>query len=300
MGPDLLGQREWLLRNANRFDVAIFMTYLYSTTTSGLPALARVLPTVLQPTAHDEPPFRIGVMDPVFRLADAMLFFTPEEQAVVEKRFGFSPAGAVVGMGIGLDQVGDPRKFRSRYSLGDSEYLLYAGRVDPMKGAIELADFFIAFKNRNPGPLKLVVAGEQLVSLPEHPDIVFTGFLDEGLKHDALAGALALAQPSYFESFSIVLCESWVQGRPALVQAGCEVLAGQARRSGGAVPYRGFAEFEAALLRLLQDPDGAAEMGRRGREYVESNYEWGTVIDGVEAVVEDALRLFAQRRATSA
>jgi glycosyltransferase involved in cell wall biosynthesis len=169
-----------------------------------------------------------------------------------------------------------------------------------MKGAIELADFFIAFKNRNPGPLKLVVAGEQLVSLPEHPDIVFTGFLDEGLKHDALAGALALAQPSYFESFSIVLCESWVQGRPALVQAGCEVLAGQARRSGGAVPYRGFAEFEAALLRLLQDPDGAAEMGRRGREYVESNYEWGTVIDGVEAVVEDALRLFAQRRATSA
>ena len=300
MGPDLLGQREWLLRNANRFDVAIFMTYLYSTTTSGLPALARVLPTILQPTAHDEPPFRIGMMDPVFRLADAMLFFTPEEQAVVEKRFGFSPAGAVVGMGIDLDQVGDPRKFRSRYSLGDSEYLLYAGRVDPMKGAIELADFFIAFKNRNPGPLKLVVAGEQLVSLPEHPDIVFTGFLDEGLKHDALAGALALAQPSYFESFSIVLCESWVQGRPALVQAGCEVLAGQARRSGGAVPYRGFAEFEAALLRLLQDPDGAAEMGRRGREYVESNYEWGTVIDGVEAVVEDALRLFAQRRATSA
>lgn len=300
MGPDLSDQRSWLLRNASRFDVAIFMTYLYSTTTIGLPTLARLVPTVLQPTAHDEPPFRIGIMDPVFRLADAMLFFTPEEEAVVKHRFGFHPPGQVVGMGIDMDPVGEPQRFRDRFGLGQSEYVLYAGRVDPMKGAIELAEFFVAFKRRNPGNLKLVVAGEQLVPLPEHPDIVFTGFLDETTKHDALAGAVALVQPSYFESFSIVLCESWVQRRPALVQAGCEVLAGQARRSGGAIPYRGFAEFEIALLRLLHDPQGATEMGERGHQYVAANYGWGTVVDGVETVAQAAIDRFRQRRATSA
>ncbi|MDA2989774.1 MAG: glycosyltransferase family 4 protein [Actinomycetota bacterium] len=297
MGPDLAEQRSWLIRNSERFDVAIFMTYLYSTTTAGLPAVARLLPTVLQPTAHDEPPFRIGIMDPVFRLADAMLFFTPEEQAVVENRFGFEPTGRVVGMGIDLGPIGQPQRFRHRFNLGGCDYLLYAGRVDPMKGAIELANFFIAFKERNPGDLKLVVAGEQVVPLPQHPDIVFSGFLDEESKHDALAGSLALAQPSYFESFSIVLCESWVQSRPALVQANCEVLAGQARRSGGAIPYRGFAQFEAALLRLLRDPAGTAALGRRGREYVERNYEWDTVVAGVESVIEAAQTRFGQRRA---
>lgn len=300
MGPDLTEQRSWLVKNAQRFDVAIFMTYLYSTTTAGLPTVAGLLPTVLQPTAHDEPPFRVGIMDPVFRLADAMLFFTPEEQAVVKDRFGFVPAGRVVGMGINLEPAGQPQRFRDRFNLGHSEYLLYAGRVDPMKGAIELANFFIAFKERNPGPLKLVVAGEQVVPLPDHADIVFVGFLDEESKHDALAGALALAQPSYFESFSIVLCESWVQRRPALVQANCEVLVGQAHRSGGAIPYRGFAQFEVALLRLLQDPVGATEMGHRGRHYVERNYDWKKVVAGVESVVETASNQFLQRRAIRA
>jgi hypothetical protein len=53
MGPDLVGQRQWLLANSHRFDVAIFMTYLYGSTTRGLPVLAGVIPTILQPTAHD-------------------------------------------------------------------------------------------------------------------------------------------------------------------------------------------------------------------------------------------------------
>ena len=94
--------------------------------------------------------------------------------------------------------------------------------------------------------------------------MIHVGFLDEETKRSALAGCLALLQPSYFESFSIVLCEAWLQGRPALVQGRSEVLEGQARRSGGAIPYRGFVEFEAALDLLLADPGLADRMGAGG------------------------------------
>ena len=45
----------------------------------------------------------------------------------------------------------------------------------------------------------------------------------------------------------MVLTESFAQRRPALVQRRCAVLEGHARRSGGALPYSGFAEFEAAV-----------------------------------------------------
>ena len=66
------------------------------------------------------------------------------------------------------------------------------------------------------------------------------------------------------------------------MQRACAVLAGQARRSGGAIPYRGFAEFEAAVDLLLEDRFLGARMAEAGRRYVESRYEWDTVLSHYE------------------
>lgn len=295
MGPELAGQRDWLRGNAGRFDVVVFMTYLYQTTTSGLPTVAGLVPTVLQPTLHKEPPLRARIYDSLFRLPDALMFFTPEERDVVRQRFKFEPVGNVTGIGLDLIDDADPRAFRETHGLGDRPYLLYVGRIDPVKGSKEAATFFAAYKQRNPGPLAFVVAGEVVRGLDPHPDVVCAGFLTEAQKRSAMAGSLALLQPSYFESFSIVLCEAWAQGRPALVQAACAVLDGQARRSQGAIPYRGFAEFEAALDVLTATPGLADAMGRNGHAYVEQNYRWPTVIERVEETLELAMTRFGKR-----
>ncbi|CAN5744993.1 hypothetical protein BH20VER1_BH20VER1_21090 [soil metagenome] len=42
-----------------------------------------------------------------------------------------------------------------------------------------------------------------------------------------------LLMPSYFESLSIVLLETWAVGRPAIVNAKAEVLKGHCARSNG-------------------------------------------------------------------
>lgn len=285
MGPQLAGYRRWLLTNLDRFDAVIHMTYMYSTTTSGLTVTAGRVPTILQPTAHDEPALWVRRFDTIFRLADAFMFFTPEERQIVADRFDFHPDGPVIGMGMDIHERADPAAFRRSHDLGDDPYLLYVGRIDTAKGALEAFRFFEAYKERNPGPLKFVLAGAAVFELPEHPDVIHVGFLDEETKRAALAGSLALIQPSYFESFSIVLCEAWLQGRPAIVQGRSEVLAGQAARAGGAVPYRGFAEFEAAVDLLLDDPDLGRRMGESGRRYVEDSYSWETVLDQVEQAV---------------
>lgn len=299
MGPELQGQRRWLRANSHRFDVAIAMTYMYATTTGALATLAGRVPLILQPTAHDEPAAWVRMYDARFRQADAMLFFTPEEQAFVRRRFSIDPPGVVAGIGIDLEDSADPGAFRREHGLGDDPFLVYVGRIDQAKGVYEAADFFRAFKDRNGGNVKLVLAGDAVGEVPTHPDIVHVGFLDEFAKRSAIAASLALLQSSYFESFSIVLCESWVQRRPALVQGGCTVLKGQAIRSGGAIPYRGFAEFEAALLRLLADPDLANAMGRSGRAYVEANYQWPTVLDRVEDTIAEATAAFGRRTGTT-
>jgi glycosyltransferase involved in cell wall biosynthesis len=296
VGPELDGHRAWLRSNASQFDAVIHMTYLYATTTTGLPLVAGRLPVVLQPTAHDEPSIRVQRFDTIVRLADSFIFLTPEEEAFVRRRFFLDPVGVVSGIGFDPQPQGDPSAIRARLGLGEDPYLVYVGRIDPAKGAVEAWHFFDAYKRRRGGRLKFVVAGEAVVELPPHPDVVSAGFLSEHDKRSLLAGSTALVQPSQLESFSIVLCEAWLQGRPALVHASSPVLVGQAMRSRGAIPYVGYARFEAAVDLLTADPGIGDALGAAGRRYVATNYSWPVVINRIEEAVELARARFEQRR----
>ena len=281
--PDLA---RWLARNAPRFDRVICFTYLYWTTDVALATLAGTVPIVLHPTVHDEPALRLSRFDRLFRAPDAFALSTPEEIGLIRRRFRIDPAGDVIGIGV---EVGDarPERFRAAHGVEDVPYLVYVGRIDEGKGAGELLDFFIEYKRRHPAdPLRLVMLGDALMSIPEHPDVVVAGFVDSQTRDDALAGALALAQPSFFESFSMVLTEAFAHGRPALVQGKCEVLRGHAMRSNAALPYEGFAEFECSVEMLRAQPELADAMGRAGREYVERDYRWDVVLDRYERLLE--------------
>lgn len=284
-GPLLSGLSPWLEDRISTYDAIVFFTYLYHPTWAGLHQVAGRVPTLLHPTAHDEPPLLLPIFDLLMQLPDAFGFLTEEEAALVESRFGTRQPSIVTGIGVDLTVSGEAERFRGAYGLGDEPFLLYAGRIDPHKGAVELFDFFAAFKARNPGPLKLVYVGEPVRPLPTHADVVVTGFVAESVKHDAFAASLALVHPSYFESFSMVLTEAWAHQKPALVQGRCAVLAGQAIRSGGGIPYCGFAEFEAALDLLLSSENLADRMGRAGRRYVEARYEWESVLEDYERFI---------------
>jgi glycosyltransferase involved in cell wall biosynthesis len=281
--PDML---RWLDSRSRSYDAVICVTYLYWTAWAALNKCAGVVPTLLHPTAHDEPALQLSLFNELFRLPDAFAFLTPEEQQLVAQRFPGAPDGRVVGVGVELGAEGDGDAFRRQFELGDRPYLCSVGRVDPAKGAAELLDFFIAYKQRNPSDLSLVLVGEPLMDIPERSDIMTTRFVDEATRNNAIAGALALVHPSYFESFSMVLTEAFAQRRPALVQGRCEVMLGHARRSGAALPYSGFAEFEAAVDILLERPELANAMGHAGRAYVEREYSWDLVMDRYEELLE--------------
>jgi glycosyltransferase involved in cell wall biosynthesis len=298
-GPQAPGIPRFLRHRASDYDVVVFITYLYWTAWAGLHAIAGSVPTILHPTAHDEPPLRYSIFNDVFRLPDALAFLTPEEAELVRSRFPGSPPGEVVGVGVDLDGVADPTEFRARWRIGDAPYLIYVGRVDPAKGASELLDGFLAYKDLHGGDVKLVFLGEALIDLPNREDIVVTGFVSSGERDAALAGALALAHPSYFESFSMALAEAFAQSRPALVQERSAVMAGHAARSGGAIPYSGFGEFEAAVTLLLERPELADELGRRGRAYVEREYAWPVVLDRYERLLASTVARLGGRVSAS-
>jgi glycosyltransferase involved in cell wall biosynthesis len=280
-GPLLPGLLPWLSRRAPTFDAVVFFTYLFYPTWAGLRATAGRVPTVLHATAHDEPPFWLPVYDLMLRLPDVYAWSTEEERDLLSRRGAGHVPGEVIGVGVDLDGAGpgDSSRFRASRGLGDRPYLLTLGRVAEGKGSTDLGAWFAAYKNRHPGPLTLVLAGEMESCLQAHPDIITTGRLTNQDRDDVLAGALALVQPSYFESYSMVLSEAWSLGKPALVQTRSAVLAGQARRSGGALCFDGFAEFEAALDLIIDEPNLAARLGAAGRRYVTERYSWDAVLD---------------------
>ncbi len=284
--PDLV---PWLTANVPGYDLCVFFTYLYTNTTSGLPVAARLRPVVFHPTAHHEPPLYLAALNPVFAMADAFGFLTEEEAGLVDRRFGIGRPSVVTGIGTDLDATGDGRRFRRDFELGDRPYLLYLGRLDSGKGADELHLFFRWYRKRHDTDLALVYLGDPVMPLPADDDIRVVGFLDEQHRRDAIDGCLALAQPSYFESFSMALTEAWAQRKPALVQGHCDVLHGQAMRSGGAIPFFDFEQFEVALERLEADDRLGIALGRAGREYVEQRYAWPAVMDRYEGLLREVL-----------
>lgn len=284
--PDLV---TWLDHNAHRFDCVSCYTYLYWTTWAALAKLRGRVPLLLHSTVHDEPPLRLSLFDAEFRAPDAFVMTTEEEIDLIRTRFHFDPPGAVVGIGVEVGTA-DPARFRAIYRLEDKPYLLYVGRIDAGKGALALVEFFIAYKDRHPDDdLVLVMVGDDLLQLPDRKDLIVTGFVDFQTRDDAIAGAFALAQPSFFESFSMILTEAFAFGRPAIVQGRCPVLSGHARRSNAAIPYDDFAEFECAVEMLRADPSLADAMGAAGKEYVEREYSWETVLDRYEALLDSTL-----------
>ena len=218
---------------------------------------AGAVPTLLHPTAHDEPPLHLSIFDEVFRLPDALAFLTPEEAALVGARF---PGVARSRGRRRRRRAGARRRDRVppavRARVGAVSLLRRPRR--PAKGATELLDYFAAYKARHADDLKLVLLGESVMDLPtarRRRRDRLRRRRDPGTPRSP--AAVALVHPSYFESFSMVLTEAFALERPALVQRACAVTAGHARRSGAALPYRGFAEFEAAVETLLERPGSA-------------------------------------------
>ena len=214
MSPDLIEA----IRESDH-DLVAFTPYLYHPTVAGLPAIRER--AVLHPAAHDEPAIRLRLFDDVFEAARGLAFYTEGERAITEELFPVVVAKPQVVVGLGIDPPPAASGPHGIAGLGSRPYLLVLGRVDHSKGTHLLASFFARYKQRRPGPLALAVVGPVQRPVPSHPDVVQVGEVDEATKWALLRGATALVSPSAFESFSLVLFESWEAGRPVLVNARC-------------------------------------------------------------------------------
>ncbi len=252
--------------------VYLFLPYMFGTTYDGVGRCGER--SVLIPCLHDEPQARMPLLQRLFERARGVVFLSEAEGRLAASLVNLSAARtAVLGCPVECVWTGDAERFRARYNLAD--YLLYAGRTDPGKGFELLVDYFARYTGHRPGALKLVVAGGGPCAWPASlgARVVNLGYLDEQTKRDALSGSLALAVPSAQESFSLIMMESWLAGRPVVANAACAVTTDFCRLSGGGLYFADYAEFREILDELVANSSLADRLGRQGREYVLANYQ---------------------------
>jgi glycosyltransferase involved in cell wall biosynthesis len=270
-------------------DVVAFHPYLYHPTVVGLPLVATR--AVLHPAAHDEAPLRLPLFRELFGDAAGLVYWSEAERRLTERVFPVAARPQLV-LGVGVEAgEGAPAAARIATGVGDGPFLLCLGRVDDGKGARLLAECFVRYKARRPGPLRLVFAGPVADAPRPHPDIVVTGRVEESVKWGLLRDAFALVSPSAYESFSIVLLEAWSVGTPVLVNGRCEVTTDHVTASGGGLPFDSYAAFEVALDRLNAGDATRTVMGAAGRAYVEANYRWPDLVARYTAHLEHVAAL---------
>jgi len=282
-GPYCPGAVEYIKNNKDNFDVFIFFTYLYYLTVRGITSVKNKV--ILIPTAHDEPQIYFNVFREIFNVPKAIVFCTEEERDFIHELFQNQKIpNDIIGVGIDTPKKAKPKKFKKKYNL--TNYLIYAGRIDIGKNCPELFKFFIEYKRLNPSDLKLVLIGQEIIAIPNHPDIISLGFVSDKDKINSMAGAKLLVMPSYHESLSIVVLESMISGVPVLVHGKCEVLTGHCIKSNAGLYYINYNEFEGCINYLLNDNDVYEKMGKNGKEYVEMNYRWDVIISKLKDLIE--------------
>lgn len=274
LAPDLL---DYISTHKRAYDVFVFFTYIYLPTALGLRLVAdRAL---LVPTAHDEQALYLNIFKSLFHSPRAILYNTVEEKQLLEEQFQIEYIpNEIVGLGIDIPDSVDSQRFRAKYNLTEP-YLIYVGRISTSKKCQFLFEYFERYKSAHPGPLKLVLMGKEEIPIPPRPDILSLGFVSEEDKFDGMAGADVFVLPSKFESLSMVFLESLAVGTPVLTDGHSEVLQGHCRRSNAGLYYFDYAEFEASLTVLLNNPQLLPMMGENGKMYVRQNYTWKQVID---------------------
>ena len=161
----------------------------------------------------------------------------------------------------------------------DPPEILYAGRLSPEKGILELVE---AAEGMN-----LVVAGDG----PLRDRVPMArGFVPHDELGPLYARAAVVAVPSHREGFGVVCAEAMAHGKPVVASAvgGLLDLVVDGE-TGLLVPPGDVAALRAALERLLGDRELRRRLGEAGRERVRRQFSWAAVTDSTLEAYEEAL-----------
>jgi glycosyltransferase involved in cell wall biosynthesis len=161
----------------------------------------------------------------------------------------------------------------------DPPEVLYAGRLSPEKGVLELVEAADG--------LRLVVAGDGPLR-DRVPGAL--GFVHHDELLQLYACAAVVVCPSRREGFGVACLEAMAHGRPVVATAvgGLRDLVVDGE-TGLVVPPRNVGALRSALERLLGDRELRRRLGAAGRRRAEERFSWASATDATLAAYAEAV-----------
>lgn len=293
-GPVATALIDRLPAEAHERDLLVFMQLLSHPTFVGMPRVAAQ--SALVPLAHEERPIYTALAGRTLTLPRALLVNTDAEAA----RLARVARGALAPMehaGIGLESPTPPAPAFVPPTL--HPYLVVMGRQGKSKPLpavwralaanaqlprLEIHGRFVPWSD-----VRLVTVGERSRLYDHVPNVIHAGYVTDAERWDILRGAVALINPSLYESLSLVLLEAWTVGRPVVVHRRCDVTADHVRQSAGgiAVDFARPDEAADAIAQAFRRESDRSAMGDRGAAYAERSYSWDRVLDIYERLARE-------------
>lgn len=277
---------QFISENKDNYSLFVYIPYLFGTTYFGI----KVCPekSVLIPCLHDESYAYMKHMGRVISSLNGIIFHAAAESQLANRLYDLSGVQqAVLGEGMDTEISGDGKRFREKYKI-DAPFLLYAGRKNATKNVDTLIRYFAYYKKETGNHLKLVLLGPGKMEIPAgiREDVYDLGFLPMEDKYDAYAAALACCQPSKNESFSLVIMESWLMGRPVMVHEACAVTKCFVQEADGGFYFKNYGEFAEEVDFLMENQPVAAAMGNQGGIFVRNHFSWEVITDVYKRFLE--------------
>lgn len=272
------------------YDFFVFIPYMFGTTYYGI--LECQDKAVLIPCFHDESYIYLDIYKHAFNNCAGIVYLSLPEYKLANEVFHFDGQQMVIGGGVDTDFLGNGENFRAKFHINDP-FILYAGRKDSGKNVDQLITYFCEYKKRTLNKrLKLILIGGGSITIPKdyQSDILDLGFVTTQDKYDAYAAALALCQPSPHESFSLVIMESWLSGRPVLVNEHCDVTKNFVTTVNGGLYFDNYWDFEGCIDYFINHDLECSIMGENGHRYVKENFDWNVIVRKYHAFFASLIR----------
>lgn len=270
---------QYMEEKQEEYSLFVFIPYMFGTTYYGSQVCPRK--SVLIPCFHQEGYAYMKRFAEQYSKVAGMIFNAKPEQELARELYDLSGVKTIT-LGIGMDTEieGDAKRFCKTYHV-DTPYILYAGRKDSGKNVRTLIRYFEQYKRDNDTDLKLILIGGGTMDIPDviRNEVIDLGFVPTQDKYDAYSGALLLCQPSRNESFSLVIMESWLCGRPVLIHADCDVTKNFVLESNGGLYFDNYPEFAGCVDYITENPLEAKKMGDNGKCYVKQNFDWNVILN---------------------
>jgi len=224
-------------------------------------------------------------------LREKLILQTTSQSEAVQSQNRFPDVRTVI-VRNGVELPGDLRKTDSKGLFR----MTYLGRLHPIKGIEALLDA-CRLVNSESGPWHLNIAGcgevnytnvlkSKVVELGLEALVDFLGEVSGEKKEDLFANSDVVVVPSHVENFGMVVAEALAHEVPVIASRGTPWEGLQTRGCGLWVDNHS-ASLAAAIRKIRTMP--LADMGLRGRHWMETEFSWQSVSSQMLGVFRDCI-----------